>query len=263
MIAPAVYDSPSYYDIAYGWDPIGEVTLYLGCFRAFGAFREPKSLYEPGSGSGRLAVAFAKRGIFVTGLDRSFEMNRYVEERAQREGVGTLARVETGRMEEVPPGPAAEGAYCALSTFRYLTDDAGIVSHLRTLGARLRPGATYVLDTRFSEGVPRTPLREFWENARDGIRILARWEMEIGRSAPAVGTETLTLEIEEGGRRFVLVERNPTRLDSRESFERLVESSGCFEVAGYLGPERDPARPIPSKRVQGRAVAILRRKERI
>ena len=257
--AETVYRSPVYYDVAYSWDPADEVALYLGCFRTYGAWPRPRSLYEPGSGTGRLAVAFARQGIRVTGLDRSEEMNRYATGRAESEGVSALVRFEAGRMEFVPTGEAAEGAFCALSTIRYLTEEDGIISHLRTLGARLRPGAVYALDTRFGEDTPRTPTREFWELERGGICTLTRWQMEVAGPSPAVGTETLSIEVEEHGKKFTLTERNPTRLDSRESFERLVAASGLFEIAAYLGPERDPAKPRLPEQVQGRAVAVLRR----
>ena len=259
MTGPTVYRSPLYYDVAYGWDVSEELKLIEGCLRRFGGVASPKSLYEPGSGTGRLAIGFAKKGFTVRGLDASGEMNAYASARAEAAGVSGRVRFELGLMEEVPPGEPADGAYCALSTFRYLASEASVVSHLSSLGRRMRAGAVYVLDTRLAEAIPRTPTREWWEMSRGEIHVVNRWTFEPPEGGAGIGSESLSMEVNDAGRTFTLTETSASRLDTRESFEALVARSGAFEVAAYLSPARDPNKTVPPERAEGRLVIVLRR----
>ena len=260
MNGKTVYRSPLYYDIAYGWDTTEELDLFSACFRTFGHVRDVRRVYEPGSGTGRLAIGFGRRGIEVTGLDRSLEMTAYAQNRAAGAGVRARVHFEHDTMESVPAGDPFDAAYCALSTFRYLATEDQVLAHLKSLGARLVPGAAYVVDTRFAEAVPRTPTHERWDMERDGIQVTSRWTFDPPAPPPGIGREGLSLEVTEHGETTTLVESNPSRLDTWGSFQRLVEWSDVFEVAACLGPSRNPKEILPAGTAEGRVVVVLRRR---
>jgi SAM-dependent methyltransferase len=154
----APYDAlaPFYDLIAPGED--ADVALYEAFARRLGG-----PVLELGVGTGRVAVALARAGLRVTGVDASEAMLARARDRAAAAGV-TLTLVRAGlcdyRFDE-----RFGLVFCAADTFLHLCEPAEQVAALRCAGAHLAPGGRVVLD------LP-SPTAEGWGDWEPGVRPL-------------------------------------------------------------------------------------------
>src|SRR5690348_2884830 len=78
-------DDAELYDIAFGWDVEEEVDWL------YDRLGRPRSLFEPGCGSGRMLESFARRGVEVAGIDLSPRMIELARERLGDRGEVSVA----------------------------------------------------------------------------------------------------------------------------------------------------------------------------
>lgn len=97
-------------------------------------------------GSGRHAIALARRGYRVTGLDASAEAVEYGRVAAAAEGLPVDLRV--GDMHAVPADVEADVAICMGNSFGYL-EHTGTQRFLADLGRIIAPGGALILDYGF------------------------------------------------------------------------------------------------------------------
>jgi SAM-dependent methyltransferase len=97
-------------------------------------------------GSGRHALALARRGYRVTGLDVSDEAIGFARATAASEGLELDLRV--GDMRALPADVRADLAVCMGNAFGYL-DHEGTVAFLADLAGLVVPGGALVLDYAF------------------------------------------------------------------------------------------------------------------
>lgn len=93
-------------------------------------------------GGGRLALALARRGYLVTGVDWSAEFLAHARTADDESRVAWERR----DMRDLPWRGEFDGAFCAGNSFGYLDDD-GNAAFLRAVAAALKPGGRFVLET--------------------------------------------------------------------------------------------------------------------
>jgi SAM-dependent methyltransferase len=126
------------YDIAFGWDVTDEIEWL--CDR-FGPGTE--SVLEPACGAGRLLEGFVRRGIAVTGIDRSRPMLALARERLTRAGTG-FELVE-GDITDFDLGRSFSASVCPINTFGHLLTEEDAASHLECVGRHLDVGSRYLV----------------------------------------------------------------------------------------------------------------------
>jgi SAM-dependent methyltransferase len=108
-------------------------------------FPPPGRLIDLGCGTGRVAVAFARRGFRTVAVDLSEEMLRVVGEKAAGSGV-TVDRVQANLVElDALRDGAFDYAACLFSTLGMVTgarERWRVICHIHRL---LRPGGRFVL----------------------------------------------------------------------------------------------------------------------
>lgn len=196
------YDTPLYYDIVFDADTSQEAGFLESVMNEYSAGRKGSSLrvLEPACGSGRLVAEMARRGHEVSGFDLNENMLQYARERlAGRKPAASLWR---DRLEDfaVPARRKFDLAHCLVSTFKYVLDEAGAVSHLRRVAASLRAGGLYVLGLHLTDYRSRIAEHERWVAERDGIRVVCNthtWPPDRRSRTEALRTR---LKISRGGR---------------------------------------------------------------
>ena len=93
-------------------------------------------------GAGRLALPLADRGYRLTGVDWSSEFLGHARSR----DVSQQITWEQRDMRNLPWPERFDGAFCVGNSFGYL-DDAGNAAFLRAVGAALKPGGRFILET--------------------------------------------------------------------------------------------------------------------
>ncbi|HEV3119282.1 MAG TPA: class I SAM-dependent methyltransferase [Gemmataceae bacterium] len=134
-------------DLARGYDAslAGSSLVRADVRFAEGHFDRPGRLIDLGCGTGRLALAFARRGYWVVGVDLSEEMLRQAGARAGESGV-VLHRVKANLVEL---GGLADQSFdyaaCLFSTLGMISGAGNrqrVLAHVHRL---LRPGGKFVL----------------------------------------------------------------------------------------------------------------------
>jgi SAM-dependent methyltransferase len=165
-------------------------------------------------GAGRVALALARRGYDVTGVDWSVEFL----DRARATPGADAVRWHRGDMRDLPWRGQFDAAFCVGNSFGYL-DDEGDTAFLRSVAASLKPGGRFLLETpMIIEALHHLQDRPWWQVG--DIRLLVRNQYDAARAR---------LDIE-----YTFVE--PGRITTRHGTHRVygyAELIGRIERAGF------------------------------
>jgi SAM-dependent methyltransferase len=104
----------------------------------------PARLLDLPAGTGRHAIALARRGYRVWGFDLSTSALEVAREEAQQAGVAV--ELMTGDMRSLPPGGPYDGAYCFGNSICYLAHE-DTLAFVRNMFQAVVPGAHWIIDT--------------------------------------------------------------------------------------------------------------------
>lgn len=124
-------------------------------FERFGT--SPTSLVDVACGAGEFAVAMARAGIAVTGVDQSPEMLALARQSAAASGV-KITFVEQD-MRELRIAEPVEAATCLYDSLNYVVDESEFRRTLAAVAGALRTGGMFVFDMITVRG-----LAERWGN---------------------------------------------------------------------------------------------------
>ena len=126
-------------------------------------------------GPGRFSIPLAKKGISVTGVDRT----KYLLDEARRRAKAAGARVEWIRRDMrdfVRPG-AFDLAICMYTSFGYFEDKREDVIVLENLFASLRPGGVCLIDVMGKERLARVFQETVSATSPDGTTLVQKHEI--------------------------------------------------------------------------------------
>lgn len=140
--ARAHYDDPDYYTHTYR-KRIDDVQFYVDLGKKSGG-----PVLEYGAGNGRIALALARHGVNVTGVDHSPEMIRDFRTRLKREEAGVQKRVtlHRGDMRSLRLKRRFPLVLCTFNTALHLYTRIDVERFLARVKEHLRPGGTFVCD---------------------------------------------------------------------------------------------------------------------
>ena len=140
--ALAHYEDPAYYDKAYGARR-KDVDWYVRL-----AQRKGGPVLEYGVGNGRIAIAMARAGIEVVGVDLSRPMLRSLRERLQREPRDVRGRVRAvwGDMRSVRLRGRFPLVIAAFNTLLHLYERDDFERFFAAVGRHLARGGRFVFD---------------------------------------------------------------------------------------------------------------------
>jgi SAM-dependent methyltransferase len=204
------YDTPLYYDIIFDDGTEQEANFLEAAFAKHSqVYRRSKSnlrVLEPACGSGRLMARLAKRGHTVTGFDLNPKMLEAARKRLAALGnKGTLKRQ---RLESFEVAGTFDLAHCLLSTFKYILNEDGAVSHLNAVSRHVKPGGLYILGIHLTDYTRTSYEHERWTGSRNGIDVICNT-----RTWPPIRRT----------RREIL--RNRLRVTSPGGSEKLLETN--------------------------------------
>lgn len=258
-----LYDHPREYDIAFGWDPGLEVDTYVDLLSRFGSCPVRRVL-EVACGTGRLLLPMAQRGLDCVGIDAHAGMIDFARTRGK--ALHLKADFQVADMRSFKLKRKCDGAFCALSGFRYLVSPDDIFEHFLALTGALIPGAAYVVDLDLA-GPDYDPAHpgQTWTASRDGVVVETTWRALGG---PDWGRRTVReegrMQVNDGKAKTTAdwVCQEELRVWTADDFRGHAWAGG-FEIASWwLLPFRvaDPFRPVPWVPVEQtrRVLAVLR-----
>lgn len=207
--------------------------------------RRGDRVFDQCSGTGRLAVPLAARGLEVVAVEQAVGYVERARRHARAAGV-TVELVAGDAFAYVPDRPC-RGAFNWWTGFGYLPDDAGNARMLRRAFEALAPGGRYALDFLNAPAVLRH-LRPREVTTRDGVELIRDTWVD---AAAGLMHKRWTFTAPDGRR----IERPSTiRLYLPDQLAALIASVGFDEVR-LLGS--DAGEPLGSD--SPRCIVVARR----
>lgn len=142
------------YDLLYeSKDYEAECDLVERIFREYGSAM-PRRVLDLGCGTGGHAIPLALRGYDVVGVDRSPDMLRAAEQKAQSvRGAPLMARFVPGDIRSVDLDSTFDACLCMFAVLCYQLTNEDVERTLRTARRHLRDGGLFVFDVWYGPAV--------------------------------------------------------------------------------------------------------------
>lgn len=225
-----VYDYPRYYEIAFSFRDIPkEVSLFEECIRRYS--RIPvKSMLELACGQAPHMPEIVNRGYRYTGIDLSEAMLEDAHCRTPQDAKVRLIRAD---MLDFSLERKVDFAFVLLGSL-YATNSRELTSHFDSVARALRRGGLYFLDWYVEfEPLSEKNRDDTWVLERDGIRIKTNVSYEPLSLVEQTFEETITLEVDDHGRRLAVAEKSFRRAIYPQEFLRMLEARKDFEFVGW------------------------------
>ena len=240
----------------FGADCAAEVKFILACGERY-LRGEPRRLFEPACGTGRLLFALAKRGYQVGGLDLNPKAVEFCNARFRRHQMAETAIVADMSNFRVPR--RYDIAFNTINSFRHLGTEAAARDHLTCLGRAVRVGGLYLL------GVHLTPTRvapsetESWSARRGHLSINTHMWTDHRDRAKRVERFGIRFDVHTPSRSFRIVDELVLRSYTPRQMNRLIRSSGCWETLETYDFGYEMNHPIEVDDAAEDVVYVLRR----
>ena len=174
-----------------------------------------------GSGSELVTLGRARPGWRLTGVEPSEQMIRITQARVERALIEDRVAIHQGYVDDLPLAATFEAA-TLVCVLHFMPDDGTKLALLRSIAARLRPGAPLVLVDLHGE--PGTPEFEFsWRGWMEFIR----WKGLTGTELDAYRSQV------EEGVHFV-AEKRVAELLTEAGFRDPASFYRAFAFGGWL-----------------------------
>jgi ubiquinone/menaquinone biosynthesis C-methylase UbiE len=105
----------------------------------------PKTILDLGCGTGTMAIAFAKQGYDVIGVDLSEHMLAIAREKAEKERVSPILWLQQN-MAELEMNEKVDCILCLCDSLNYLLDEAEVGATFARVFEQLKPGGWFIFD---------------------------------------------------------------------------------------------------------------------
>lgn len=223
-----VYENPLYYEIAFSFiDAERQVDSLEDMIKEFSG-RKVKRVLDICCGPSLQLREIARRGYESVGIDSSPQMLRYLEERAREEGV----KIETVRadMTDFDLKQRADSALIMMGSFSFESNEK-LLRHLDSVASSLNSGGLYFIQNMLLDW--GMPVRQGWTVRKDGISVKTDFELELENIIKQTYKETLTLSVNDHGRRKRFIQKRELKLVLAQEFKTLLELNQEFEFLGW------------------------------
>ncbi len=216
------------YDIAFDWDVADEVAWLVE------RLGQPRSILEPGCGSGRMLAAFARHGIEVAGIDRSPRMIELARDR-----LGDAAQLHLADMTDFELGRTFDGAVCPINTLLHLTPEE-LQAHLSCMARHLSADARYLVQVGLIDLDHEPFAGSHWEASRGETPLKIDWVDEELDVANGRSVQRSRIEVLAGPRAGEVIEEvHAMTAWTPETWAAAIAASPFTQVATYDGNRKE------------------------
>jgi SAM-dependent methyltransferase len=251
-----LYDNPKYYEIAFSFRNIlSEVDLFEECFKRFSQI-PVRSVLELGCGICPHMEELIKRGYRYNGLDLNKVMLEYSRQKALK--IGAEVTLFQEDMIDFSLERMVDFVYILLGSLS-LKNTADLITHFNSVARVLKKGGLYLLDWCVQFELPRQVEKgDSWEMERDGIQVKTVFSRKAINRAEQTFEETITLEVDDHGKKLNLIEKGLKRAIYPQEFLYFISSLKGFEFVGWWN-NWDLSQPLEKTDEISRPIILVRR----
>lgn len=254
-----LYDYPHYYEIAFSFRDISkEVDIFEECIKRFSGI-PVKNMLELACGSAPHMPELVRRGYSYIGLDLNDVMLDFARRRVSEKYKAELLNAD---MLDFKLPRRVDFAFILLGSL-YAANTSELTSHFDTVARALQKGGLYFLDwcVEFESLASKNP-EDTWVIERDGITIRTNVSYEPLSNVEQTFVETITLEVDDYGKRRVIREESVRRAIYPQEFLRIIDARKDFEFVGWWNnwELEYPLKAWPSSVKIDRPIVVIRRK---
>ena len=252
----SIYDHPKYYDLVFGADCAAEVKFILGCSDQY-MTRPAKNFFEPACGTGRLLYSLAKRGHAVAGLDLNPKAVDFCNARFERHGIKASAFVAD--MSDFRVTKRHDIAFNTINSFRHLQTEKSARAHLECMGQAIRVGGVYLLGVHLTPTEVAPSETESWSARRGHLSINTHMWTKERKKGSRIEKFGIQFDVHNPTRSFRILDELVLRSYRPKQMDRLIASSGCWELDATYNFSYDLDDPIEVDAATEDVVYVLRR----
>lgn len=256
-VEESIYDHPKYYDLVFGADCAAEVKFILGCARQYGPAKLNR-LFEPACGTGRLLYSLAKKGFEVGGLDLNPKAVDFCNARFRRHQMPETAWVAD--MSDFSTRRKYDVAFNTINSFRHLSSEKAARAHLECVGRAVRVGGLYLLGIHLTPTEVPASETESWSARRGHLAISTHMWTNSRDKSTRVERFGIRFDVHSPSRSFRIVDELVLRSYTPSQMNRLIRSSGCWEVLATYDFAYEIDDPIKVDGSSEDVVYVMRRK---
>ena len=211
--------------------------FYLALIGRMGG--QPKALCDCACGTGSMSVRFARRGLRVTGVDRSGDMLELARQKALRHGVQAMfVRQDMCALELPRP---VDAIVCACDGVNYLLNDDRLRAFFSRAREALKPGGVLAFDISSAHKLQYTLGNNFFGEDRDDIAYL--WSNRFDESTRTVTMDLTFFTRDRDGRYRRFDELHVQRAHEPEHLSALLTGCGFTGVQVFGDRRFEPPAP--------------------
>lgn len=252
---PNLYDSPFYYDVAFGFRDISkEVDFFEERIRKFSKIKVNKVL-DIGCGPSPYMLELVKRGYAFTGLDLSSAMLDYSLKKARKAGI----KIKTihADMRSFKTKEKFDFVFCMLGSIS-VESSTDFLSHLNSVATCLKNGGLYLIDAAIQFDWSRLG-GESWTIIKNGLTVNVTWMVVPANYVEQKIVEKLIVEAIENGKTKIFKMEKMGKITFPQEFLELIEKHGKFQFLGWYN-NFDLTQPLEKATRFNRPITLLRRK---
>tara|TARA_Y100000310_G_C20604152_1_gene774611 strand:- start:138 stop:881 length:744 start_codon:yes stop_codon:yes gene_type:complete len=225
-----VYDNAKYYEIAFGFvDASKQADFFEKLIKKYSKCKVNRVL-DIACGPSLQLRELASRGYSCVGLDMSKDMLKYLKEKDKR------IQVVKGDMTNFKLGKKADFAFIMMGSITFIRSHDMLFDHLNSVANCLRKGGLYFIENSRLDWGPNLLKKSSWVENKEGVRVKCTYEPVLDNMLKQTLIETLTLEVNDNGKKKVLKHKDVSKQIFPEEFKLLIEKNGKFEFLGFFEP---------------------------
>ncbi|TWU41412.1 dTDP-3-amino-3,4,6-trideoxy-alpha-D-glucopyranose [Novipirellula aureliae] len=256
ILNESIYDHPKYYDLVFGADCAAEVKFIQACGKQW-MNRQPKKLFEPACGTGRLLNALAKKGFEVAGLDLNPKAVAFCNERFKRHGL--QESVFVADMADFTTKKTFDLAFNTINSFRHLATERSARAHLQCLGKTIRKGGLYLLGIHLTPTAVTPSETESWSARRGHLSINTHMWTNDRNTKTRMERFGIRFDVHRPSGSIRIEDELVLRSYTPKQMDRLIASSGCWETIATYDFGYDIDEPIDVDSTTEDVIYVLRR----
>ena len=240
-ISGHLYDFPKYYDLIFGSDWAAEFKFLKACFKKYS--KKPiKRVFEPGCGTGRLVIQFAKAGYDICGNDLNEKAIAYCNARLKRYGYPESTFVAD--MCDFTLKKKVDAAYNVINTFRHVDTEKAAEAHFRCMADCLNKGGLYMLGLHLTPKTPSKCTSETWASTKGNLSVVSNlWTMgtDLKKRQERIG---VTYDVYTPTKQFRVTDETMFRTYTMDQMFKLIASEPRLRLLEMYDFRYDIDEPI-------------------